>query len=1200
MQPYSGKKGCGQFERFLAIFMCVLILTLPFYTANVFAISFQEVHISGGDGKESFRKETDATTIRVKIDSPSPVLPTFLEVMNDTDGVTRNSPGTARFSQCTTTNPYECSVTLPINKIDDKDRYSVCVNLANVDGRRDFPQSCDAARPVAQQNGNQYSVFPGILVDKLGPTVQHITPTATGVSSGTVNLTVAAVDTTGTSQQGCVGVAKIKLFTRDGQELVAQDVEPRPTAGSACAANNTVVSLNADALPNGASTQICAVPQDAFGNIHSSYVNAQGTLTPTAQNCVNITKDNRAPEIENFTAMDAGLVKELSFVANRVVEVKVVATILTHTHLIGRVNASVASFNAGEPSVVLNCAERVPEQRDEQSTDHRFDCVGNAQLNPDGDKTRNLFLSAEDAAKNHLDATKTLTFQIDDVPPAVREITATRAFGGVPVLGPASNTLIAVIDETGAGVSKETVLINNKNPEACIQPEAGAFLCNTTISGVQADRVLVTVRGKDLADNQMEPGSADILVDHDAPRLVKAQIISSSNTPVLAAGGTAILRLIVQENIAMADDAGTHNAVAVIPFDAENPSTPKPALKCQPFAPVQTAVPAAPVPSSAQPTTPAAESAGPTFDAGTGALVAMTGYGVNENLPNLWQCDWEIFNLGTNKDFRATFTGTKDIAGNALVHGDKTAVTVEDPFLVYTDAQGHVHELAPQDWLGKTVLEGLAPSKYTLNPILISPIVDARGAAVATTAVFFDVQINPDAGTPPGTAPVAVDVTSCSGEDYSAGFFAQDATKVMFSTSSPNTAKLRFNLRPGKIPETKTKFVVTCEFSIMSKNGNKVSGVTKATAVLEIPLGNVKDISDGVWDEIVDHVEQNNLMGTFVTKVNKVITFLTSICSILQGLTSVGLAIAGVHGVMVVLSDAFPILKPAEVALGSISGTINKFTDTIQKSYAQDACDFLTCTWTPTGALFKKFGLEQPSLDQLGGTFKEAAKEASSLDPRKQTAAQWTAWANPRGSLYLSYLTMCIPGIFENLQRRRVIECSYISCLYNQVGQGMPKSTCDRVYQYETCKVETGELLALIPFAHIQKQIGAIMKQFITNPMTLATTGMTIACKYVIISPVGEGNTRTVCNFIFLPFNLLRVIDSIRNIIDTVKGLFNPPADACEDILNKLKNDPRFDEAAGRRSSGARGFTQQGAPQQSASPSVSGPAAQEEVRGLSD
>lgn len=1181
----TGKKSEFQL-RFLAIFMSVLIITLPFYTANVFAaITFQEVHISGGDGKESFRKEVDTTSIRVKINSPSPVLPTFLEVMNESRGVTRNSPGTARFSQCTTTNPYECSVTLPINKLDDKDRYSVCVNLANVEGRRDFPQSCEAARPVASQAGNIYSVFPSILVDKRGPTVERFSAEPTGVSGGEVALTTTVVDTTGTAAPGCVGLAKIKFYKEDGQTL-AENVSAAPPSTAVCPANTTTFHFNADTLPNGASTKICAVPEDAFGNVHPSYLNSNGTLTPTQANCLNITKDNRPPEIpaENFTVMDANMVNTLAFVADRLLDVKITAVVRTHTHLLARANASTASFNTGNANITLACAI-VPELRDE-TTDHVYKCTGTTQLNPDGEKTRSLSIAVADTAKNYAEATTSISFQIDDIPPVVREITATRVFGGVPIIGPASNTLIAVIDETGAGVSPETVAINNKEPQACIQPEAGAYLCNITIGSVDADTVSILVRGKDLADNPMEQGTADILVDKEAPVFVKAQILSLSKTPVLTAGGTAILRLIVQEKFAMSDDAGAHNAVAQIPFDAENPSAFKPAASCQPYTPLAAAAPAqspsppSPAPSPASPQAPpetspadaaAGTGTGPTFNAGTGALVAVSGKAVNENLPNLWQCDWEIFNLKPNADFRATFTGTKDIAGNALERDGQRAITVEDPFLVYTDALGNVHELHPSDWLGRTALEGLAPAAYTINPIMASPVVDARGAAAAAIGVWFDLQIVPAAGTQPDVRPVAVDVISCSGEDYEAGFFAQEKTKLMFSTASPNTAKLRFNLRAGQIPEDKNKFTVACEFSILSKSGNKVSGATKSSAVMEIPLGNVKQLSDGIWDTIVDTEDGFWMFGEWLTTLNNLLQTLITLCSIMQLVTSVASVVGAVHLLIMGIAKVVIILKPVSEALGKASAATTSFTSWIQESFAQTVCDWLTCadsSWLVG--------------EVLGGE----KDRIRSLDPEKGRKISMIPFPDPKSSLILSTVTLCVPGILENMNRMKIVQCEYMGCLYSQVGMGMPKFTCDKVRSYEECKFWAGEFFALIPFSAVAKQFGALLKQILTDPLVLASTGLRVVCNYGALYISEEAVA--ACNIAYLPPTLMRAISDLSKIYETITNwekIFEK-SDACEDTLKKIHDDPRYDKAKERKESGERSGVGIAEPREPPTPSV--------------
>lgn len=1218
-----------RWSQFLAIFMSLLIITLPFYTADAFAVvTFGDVTATGADGVAGFRKAVDETRIKAVINSPSSqILPTFLEVINDTRGVSRNAPDVRRFSQCSTTNPYECTVTLPLSAVDDKDKYLLCINLANVEGRRDFPQSCAAARSAAMENGNQYSSFPSVLVDKQGPTVQRFVAEPSGVSSGMINLTATVLDSTGTPQRGCVGLKKITFYKTDGTSLGENTTSAPSVFDAPCQASVTQFHFSSDPLSNGASTKICAVPEDAFGNVLSSYRNREGAITPTPQNCINITKDNRPPTIENFTLKDVAGVNELAFVPNHNVDVQVSAMVTTHTHAIGTVNASVASLRGGVENVDLHCTEKIPDPRDEESTDHLYECTTTTNLNPDGDKTRTIGLKTVDAANNRAEASKTLTFQIDDVPPAVQQITSERVFNGASVLGPTNNTLVVTIAETGAGISNKTILINNQMPESCDQTEAGAYVCKKTAAPGSVATLSVAVRGKDLAGNDMESLTNKLPVDATPPEFVRAQIVSSSSSPVPVAGSGAILRLIVKENLAMSDDTGATRALAQIPFDADNPTVTRKADHCQPYVPPQTPIPSTPPPTP-PPSSPDASlppgaepaAGGLTFDPGTGALVAVTGNPVQQDPnENLWQCDWEIPNLKLTNNLVVTFSKSLDLAGNTLVKGSSTAVETSELFMVYTDSLGRTREIAPQDWLGKIAQEGLAPVRYLIQSTMTSPIVDGRGAAVAPIGIWFTLHLTPEQ-LPEGQdiKPVSVDVTQCSGADYEAGFFAQEATKVMFSITNSKVALMRFNLRPGKIPEDKTKFVVTCEFAIMSQSGGHVSGITKTPVTFEIPVGNVKDVSDSIWDTIVQHtggfgdlpgsnwysgISSINKLMEYVDKLDKVVSVMLSICNLANALAALSTALHVLTSTLGVAFEGKAFLDPISRAITALYNGVDTVTEFFFDGlYGEVICNVLTCQLTPTGALLRSIGFKEPALDidaLLDDKMDDVKSDLSTnaelsiKDPRKRTALLQTAWGNPKSSLWLSYLTLCVPGILENLKKREAVECKYVSCLYNNVAQGMPKTTCEKVYNYETCKIETNEIAALIPFLHIHRQIAGAIKQLLTQPVTLFILAGAYTCKYTS-SASASATASGLCGVLYVPFRLLKVVNDVKVIWDTIENFGESPDDACEDIIKQVKADPRYGETVERHRSGTGGtIPTREQPAQSSAPSL--PPSTEEV-----
>ena len=1286
-----------QHVQIIALWMCMLMITLPMYSANAMAVvTFDEVRVTGGDGIEDFRKDIDTTTVNVKLTSDSQVLATYLELMNDTPGTDRATA--VKFQQCSPSGPqYDCSVTLPASDVSDNDKYNICINVANVEGRGNFPQTCRDARPVAQQDGNTFSAFKSVLIDRAGPQITSLTTTNTAVSVEPVDATVQVTDTSGTSAAGCVGVKSINLLqlstAEDGTVSAAPvdqfTVNQEPATEGACVVDHTF-TIETAALPNGEATTLCVLADDHFGNKHAAYEDENGPVVSNT-NCFAITKDNRPPEIQQFGVNTTVGNTELAHVPARIIDVTITAQILTHTHGIGEVKANVASFARGDEDVTLTCTDNTQLLGEEAGNDHLYVCTKQVQLDPSGDQTRSLTLNVKDAGDNEQAAATSISFQLDDLSPNVLSITTPAVYNGIPVIGPGQKTVIAQIGETGAGVTGDTIKINNKATE-CAAVEQGVFHCalNTVTAPAGAEKVGIKVTGHDLADNALALFEDVVDVDVTPPQIVKAQLVSQTGAPNLVAGGTVILRLIVRENFAMSTADGQNKVKAQLNFDVGTPDSEfRPPVSCQPFtgpapvapvdaqaqleaaaqqpADVANAPPAvvgqpgaaAPTPAPASPpaTPPAEEPAadaepaaltaepepevrtfglydsmgsdgtpqitlvplrGPVYvgdtvawsnkgqqahtvdatdrsfqsgaiapgseythvfntpgtvnfmvdqqipgslevlarpDGITGNIVAVTGM-ASQDTKDLWQCDWEVTNVKKPGKLQATFTGSTDIAGNKLVdaNGNSQQLNVNDFYMVYTDRLGNEHEIHPSDWQSGVAQEGLTPSEYAITAIMTSPVVDAKGLEVRSLPVFFELDIEAEET---GYEPASVDVASCSGADFEGGLFDQTKTKIMFSTRNTDTAHLRFGLRPGKVPETQNKLEFQCEILVVSKRGNSISAPSKTMVDFTIPLGNVQSISDSIWDTIIHEMDEGVHMADWVPKADKVFNFLNSICTILNTLSAISAAIAAIQAGMTVLANAWPFLKPASQALTKVSSTINEFTGGFEKSIAGSACNFLTCTWTPGQEILKALGIKMTSLEDTLG---DLAKEANSLDPDKKFKFNFQAWANPKSSLWLSYASLCLPGIISNWQRRRVIQCQYIDCLYSQVGAGMPKITCDKVYHYEKCKIEVGEWFYIIPFAHVHKQLASTLKGLLESPATVFILSGAVYCNYF-----AEDNALAACNVLWIPFQVTRVINSVKAIIDTVKGMFDMPPDMCEGVFKKIKDDPRYDQALERQ-----------------------------------
>jgi len=93
--------------------------------------------------------------------------------------------------------------------------------------------------------------------------------------------------------------------------------------------------------------------------------------------------------------------------------------------------------------------------------------------------------------------------------------------------------------------------------------------------------------------------------------------------------------------------------------------------------------------------------------------------------------------------------------------------------------------------------------------------------------------------------------------------------------------------------------------------------------------------------------------------------------------------------------------------------------------------------------------------------------------------------ANPKDSLILSIVTLCIPGILEKVEDYKQIKYQTIQCYYNSLKyHEQAASMCDAQEGYRVCKYVVGEVFALPPFAFFE-MIKNMIADVLANPSGL-------------------------------------------------------------------------------------------------------------------
>ena len=123
------------------------------------------------------------------------------------------------------------------------------------------------------------------------------------------------------------------------------------------------------------------------------------------------------------------------------------------------------------------------------------------------------------------------------------------------------------------------------------------------------------------------------------------------------------------------------------------------------------------------------------------------------------------------------------------------------------------------------------------------------------------------------------------------------------------------------------------------------------------------------------------------------------------------------------------------------------------------------------------------------------------------------AW-DPQHSLVLSAVSLCIPGVIHNLQKARVIECQYVSCLQS-TPEGTPIQMCVKERDYGWCKYVYGEMFNLIPFANILSDLAQNVQKALSHPLELVGFAGKWTCK-VQCTVTDGGVTPASCSLCLL------------------------------------------------------------------------------------
>jgi hypothetical protein len=145
-----------------------------------------------------------------------------------------------------------------------------------------------------------------------------------------------------------------------------------------------------------------------------------------------------------------------------------------------------------------------------------------------------------------------------------------------------------------------------------------------------------------------------------------------------------------------------------------------------------------------------------------------------------------------------------------------------------------------------------------------------------------------------------------------------------------------------------------------------------------------------------------------------------------------------------------------------------------------------------------------------------------------------------KNNYILSALSFCIPGIVQNLEKYRQIQCFYGYCLQDiSVDAGIPASICEKQKAYNECMFFITPIFKVIPWMSFIDTWSNRIKNAISDPFAMIGVVFNIMCPSY--DQIGWG----VCRFVNIVNIAIDAYDDIRNIIEEFKGFSN---DFCKDL----------------------------------------------------
>lgn len=322
------------------------------------------------------------------------------------------------------------------------------------------------------------------------------------------------------------------------------------------------------------------------------------------------------------------------------------------------------------------------------------------------------------------------------------------------------------------------------------------------------------------------------------------------------------------------------------------------------------------------------------------------------------------------------------------------------------------------------------------------------------------------------------------GQDNANDNFDVISETILKNANLNNKQENYLILKPTESPETElakykmnTTLTITTRYQEQTSNNYHITVQTINMTGIEIPIYDnpMGSIEDNTQQKI-DAVRNGWLVkGGWIQATNNIFVTIQRLCQTLAAIRSVSVAVDTLASIFSVIPATNSFGKTLFGVSEWISGA--SWSKPVQKIIGT-SCSAVSCSLPLDEVIANaidentRYGT---SVSEAWGEFLQAT----------QGKDNWRQIWDPMNSIPGAILQGCIPGVINNLQKARQIECQYVYCMENQVkGDTAYQIQCDKLRSYEWCTYIYGQLYSLM-FGDFIEQIKNDLIMVSIDPISL-------------------------------------------------------------------------------------------------------------------